>query len=87
MWRKSGDLEIYGYFPGTTEQSLGRGMYRFEVGKTYHIAQEIQVNTPGKNDGIIKVFVDGKCVYKNTSILFSATSDILPNKMIFSTFF
>ena len=87
MWRRNGDLEVYGYLPGGLEQSIERGMFRFEPWKKYHISQEIQINTLGEDDGVIKVFVDGKCVYKNTSMVFRTTSDILPNKMIFSTFF
>ena len=87
MWRRKGDLEVYGYFPWVTEQSIERGMFRFEAGKTYQIAQEIQVNTPGQNDGVIRVFIDGKLIYEDSSLLFRNSSDTHPNRLFFSTFF
>lgn len=62
-------------------------MYRFEAGKTYHIAQEIQINTPGQSDGVIKVFTDGNLIYEDNSLLFRNSSDTHPNKLFFSTFF
>lgn len=87
MWRRKGDLEVYGYFPWITEQSIERGMFRFEAGKTYHIAQELQINTPGQSDGVMKVFVDGNLIYEDNSLLFRNSSDTHPNKLFFSTFF
>lgn len=87
MWRRDGDLEVYGYFPDGSGQSIERGMFRFETWKKYHISQEIEINTPGKKDGIIKVYVDDELVYTNTSMLFRTSTDILPNKVLFSTFF
>ena len=87
MWRRNGALEVYGYFQGKAEQSIGRGMFYFVPWKQYEISQELKMNTPGKRDGVVKVFVDGKCVYEDTSMVFDTHSDISPNKMLFSTFF
>ncbi|MCP4523477.1 MAG: hypothetical protein GY828_04625 [Candidatus Gracilibacteria bacterium] len=90
MWRKEGDLELYGYL-GKKEQkfgqSLGRGMFQLKPGKSYKITQEIQMNTGSNNDGIIKIFVNGHGVYFNDSVYFGKQGEIHPDKFIFSTFF
>ena len=41
-------------------------MKYFEKGKWTHLRQKIQLNTPGKNDGILQIWVNGvKKVYYN----------------------
>lgn len=87
MWRRKGALEVYLYSPSASEQSVGRGMFTFEPWKTYRISQEIQMNTPGKSDGSIQVFIDEKLVYTNTAMFFRNSSEILPDTVFFSTFF
>jgi len=90
MWRKNGDLEIYGYLPNkasTMGQSLWRGMFQFQTNTTYNIAQEIILNTPGKEDGVLRVYVDEIMVYENPNITFRRSKDISTDKIIFSTFF
>lgn len=42
--------------------STGRGAWTFEAGRWTAIAQRVRMNTVGKEDGEVEVFVDGKSV-------------------------
>jgi len=87
MWRKNGDLEVYGYFPEINGTSIDRGMFRFIPGHVYEIAQEVQMNTPGKSDGALKVYVNGTPVYHNSSMFYRNEDETHANSLLFSTFF
>ncbi len=62
-------------------------MFRFEPWKTYEIAQEIKINTPGVDNGMLKVHADMIPVYQNDAMRFRNTEQTLSNKVLFSTFF
>ncbi len=63
MWRKDGDVEVYGYLPKDQSQlpntianpdkglSIGRGRYRFNANRWYTIIQRITLNEVNKNNG------------------------------------
>ena len=55
--------------------------------KYYEISQEIILNTPWKNDGILIVTVDGEEVYRNTTLAFRKQSSIWIDSFIVSNFF
>jgi len=61
--------------------------FTLEAGKTYKLEQYIQLNTPGKNDGIIQIKVNGKEVYKNTQAALRNSDSIHIDSILFSTFF
>lgn len=90
MWRANGDLEVYSYLPirkNSKGESIGRGMYRFVPWKSYTISQEIKLNTPGINNGILVVRVNDEIVYIKDGLNFRSFEDIKIDKILYSTFF
>ncbi|KAI9490048.1 hypothetical protein BDB00DRAFT_980116 [Zychaea mexicana] len=53
----------YGY-------SLGRGSWSFKTGKWIKVRQTLKLNSPGKDDGMVSVDVDGKNVYTEKKLAF-----------------
>lgn len=89
MWRRNGDGEVYAYLPTSTEHgtSLGRGNWQFQPGNWHFIEQEVILNQPGKNDGRIRVWFDGKQVLEQNELNFRTTNNLKIEGILFSTFF
>ncbi|XP_064603611.1 uncharacterized protein LOC135469024 [Liolophura sinensis] len=103
MFRREGDGEVYFYAPHDQESnfcdrdnvicnfnkghSLGRGTWRYKKGKWQTLSQQVQLNTIGKRDGHIKVWVDGHQVFEFRNLLFRHESSVEVTGMFFSTFF
>ena len=89
MWRKNGDGEVYAYLPTSSEHgtSIGRGNWRFKPGTWHHVEQEVILNQPGKKDGRIRVWVDGKQVLAEDKVTFRSTDKLKIEGIFFSTFF
>lgn len=89
MWRKDGDGEVYAYLPTSSEHgtSIGRGNWRFKPGIWHHVEQEVILNQPGKKDGRIRVWVDGKQVLAQDQLTFRTTDQLKIEGILFSTFF
>jgi hypothetical protein len=89
MWRDGGDGEIYAYMPSskTWGTSLGRGRWTFKTGVWHHMEQVLRVNTPGKRDGEVSVWQDGKLVFRTGGLEFRKTSELKIDQLIFETFF
>jgi hypothetical protein len=68
MWRNKGNLVIYAYVPKSSNGKWGSEKwgqdiscdYRAETGRWHCIEQYVNVGTPGKDDGVLKVWIDGK---------------------------
>lgn len=89
MWRRNGDGEVYAYLPTSKEHgtSLGRGNWQFQPGTWHFIEQEVILNQPGKNDGRIRVWFDGKQVLDQGELTFRTTNNLKIEGILFSTFF
>lgn len=90
MWRSKGDGEIYAYLPDTTApwgNSIGRGKFRFETGKWYSLEQEVQLNTPGQNNGEVGLWVNGQLAIEQRGLRFRDVPQLKIEGIIFSTFF
>lgn len=89
MWRTKGDGEVYAYLPTSNEHgtSIGRGNWRFQPGTWYHLEQEVILNQPGKKNGRIRVWVDGKPVLNQGNLTFRTTNNLKIEGVFFSTFF
>jgi hypothetical protein len=89
MWRTGGDGEVYAYLPTSKEHgtSLGRGNWTFKPGQWYLVEQEVNLNTPGKEDGSIKVWIGEKPVLHETNLLFRTIESLKIEGILFSTFF
>lgn len=89
MWRKDGDGEVYAYLPSSREHgtSIGRGNWRFQPGTWQHLEQVVVLNQPGKANGQIKVWLDGKKVLTKNGLTFRTTNALKIEGILFSTFF
>lgn len=89
MWRRHGDGEVYAYLPTSKDHgtSLGRGQWRFKPGVWHHLEQNIVLNKPGKQDGRVSVWLDGKPVLNVSGLTFRTTTDLQIEGILFSTFF
>ncbi len=89
MWRRGGEGEIYAYLPSSKEHgtSIGRGNWRFQPGIWYRLEQEVILNQPGKNNGRIRVWVNGKPVLNQGNLTFRTSDRLKIEGILFSTFF
>lgn len=89
MWRKDGNGEIYAYLPTSSEHgtSIGRGNWQFKPETWYHVEQEVILNQPGKKDGRIRVWIDGKQVLVQDKLTFRTKDKLKIEGIFFSTFF
>jgi hypothetical protein len=90
MWRKGSAGEVYAYVPdkeGKYGESIGRGAWSFVPGQWQRLEQEVVVNHIGRNDGVLRVWVDGKLLISRTDMLYRVDSNVLVTGLMFSTFF
>jgi hypothetical protein len=90
MWRTGGSGEVYAYLPGKSRkygESIGRGAWTFVPGQWQRLEQEVVVNHIGQNDGVLRVWVDGRLLINRTDMLYRVNSNVLVTGLMFSTFF
>lgn len=89
MWRTGGQGELYAYLPSSDKYgtSFARGSFSFTPGKWHCIEQELTLNTPGKPDGIVRGWLDGKSVFQTEGLLFRTVPSLRIEGVFFSTFF
>lgn len=98
MWRSGGAGEGYGYItpPGQGDfgTQLGLGSFTFTTGKWHHLEEQLVLNTPGRADGVLKVWLDrdsGTAApnYQSMSLTYRTASNAETRigLLFFSTFF
>jgi hypothetical protein len=89
MWRKEGTGEIYAYLPTSIEHgtSPGRGTFRLRPGRWYSLERRVELNVPGKDDGRIRVWVDGKLMLDVGGLVIRHDEALKIEGIFFSTFF
>lgn len=90
MWRRGGDGELYAYLPEAATshgQSLGRGAWRFPVGRWVSVEEEIVLNDPAAADGIARIWIDSELRFEATDIVFRRDPEVRIEGLMFSTFF
>jgi hypothetical protein len=89
MWRKGGTAEVYAYLPTSVVHgtSLGRGDWRWPVGRWTCVEQAVRLNTPGRADGSVTVFLNGARVLRSDRLEFRSTDQLGIEGVFFSTFF
>jgi len=89
MWRAGGAGEVYAYLPSsvTWGTSLGRGSFRFQPGRWHCLEQELSLNTPGRPDGFVHVWLDGRPVLAQEGLVFRTVATLRIEGVFFSTFF
>jgi hypothetical protein len=89
MWRAGGAGEVYAYFPDAKGDgaSLGRGRWKFTPGRWVRIAQRVVLNSPGRNNGTVTVWVNGRQVFTQGGLTYRTKGDVHIDGLFFSTFF
>jgi hypothetical protein len=89
MWRTGGAGEVYAYLPNDNGYgaSLGRGRWRFVPGRWTRLSQRVVLNTPGRADGAVIVWVDGRQVFSQGGLVLRNSGDVHIDGLFFSTFF
>jgi hypothetical protein len=90
MWRSAGAGEVYAYLPGKSSfygASIGTGNWMFHAIGWSHIEQEIVLNRLGHDDGVLRVWYEGKLVVERTDLVFRLSNNVKVAGLIFSTFF
>ncbi|MGK7870507.1 polysaccharide lyase [Falsiroseomonas sp. E2-1-a20] len=90
MWREAGMGELYLYAPDRALRcgdSIGRGSWGFARGRWVALAQEVILNTPGREDGVVRVWADGRLVLEHQGLVLRRDATTLVEGVVFSTFF
>jgi hypothetical protein len=89
MWRRNGDGEVYAYLPTSRDRgtSVGMGNWRFQKGKWYLVEQSVALNTPGKTNGSIRLWINKQLVVEDPNLTFRTTAELRIEGILFSTFF
>ncbi|HJT24544.1 MAG TPA: hypothetical protein VJ873_08190 [bacterium] len=94
MWRPDGKIVQYVYYPdqpGTYGEDFdwnyGGCPRFFKPGKWYCVETFVQMNSPGKKDGVIRSWLDGDKALEITGLRFRDIPEIKIDKLEFETFF
>ena len=88
MWKENGKLIVYLYYvdmPGKYGENLSLN-FAAERNKWYTLTQRIKVNDPGKNNGILEVWIDDEKVLSRKDIRFRIGEAGKIDSFYFSTF-
>jgi hypothetical protein len=55
--------------------------------KKYKLSQRITLNTPGKADGVLEIYISWKKMFEKRDYVFRNTDSVKINGLIFSSFF
>lgn len=94
MWFENGRITFYVYHTNQMNdegdimewRSNGKAI-SFQPEVWYRIGEKVVMNTPGKNDGMIYGWIDGKLCFKKTHINFRNVNKYSVDSLFFSTFF
>jgi len=89
MWGRDGFGQVYAYTPESVKHgtALLRRQFRFVPGRWHVIQQQIILNEPGKKNGIVRVWLDGKFRGEETNLRFRDTEQLTIDGIFFDTFF
>ncbi|MCE8018238.1 hypothetical protein HOP62_19335 [Halomonas sp. MCCC 1A17488] len=87
MWREEGEGELYPYVVGFEGESVGRGFWRFPLGQWVTVEQEVVLNDPGQENGIARLWIDGRPVLEQQNIVYRTSPSVTIDGLMFSTFF
>lgn len=87
MWREDGQGELYAYLVDREGESIGRGSWYFPSGRWVSVEQEVILNTPGENDGLVRIWIDGWPVLEAHGLVYRTTHEVGIDGLMFSTFF
>ena len=79
-WSADGEAEIYAQLPDWPEgRSLGgkREKLALQPGRWTELEQEVVLNSPGKADGVLRVWQDGRLVMQRSDVLFRMKPSVM----------
>lgn len=89
MWRENGRGEVYAYLPTsqTYGTSLGRGTFTFVPGRWHKLQQQVVLNAPGRENGLVRVWMDGVLAYESSGVRFRDVDSLKIDGVFFDVFF
>ena len=96
MWREDGKGIAYLYSCGASPEDtyaenipmmLGDKQLKFEENTKYTVKQRIELNTGRNQNGVLKVWVNGKVVIDKKNVLYAQAGKAPVDTFYFSTFF
>lgn len=91
MWRTDGAGELYEYIVNKKDDyglSAGRGVFTFPRGRWVDVDLEVDLNDPGKANGIARLWIDGRAVIEQNDLVYTTRgADGAGGGLMFSTFF
>jgi hypothetical protein len=90
MWRANGRGEVYAYIPGKPDgrgESIDRGAWIFPRGRWVRIEQEIVLNSPGEENGELRIWIDGQLRLNRSNIRFRSARGLLINGVMADIFY
>jgi|TARA_B100000073_G_scaffold333081_1_gene324187 hypothetical protein len=96
MWREDGRIVQYLYYPDQPEryghqipwvQATNGKPIQLTAGKWHTVVQKLSINTPGKKDGRLRAFFDGKSVLEINNLRLRDTDTFAIDGLFFCTFF
>lgn len=90
MWRRGGALEAYAYVansPTGEAASIGRGSAFAMPGRWASISIELRMNQPEKDDGVLRLWVDGVQRIERRDLAYRRNADLGIDGLMFSSFF
>lgn len=64
-----------------------RGSFKFSEGSWTKVQEYVKLNTPGEDDGVFELYIDGNLVASHENVVYRTTPGLKIGGMLFSTFF
>ena len=90
MWRRDGRGTSYLYSPYKKDscgELVGLGEWSFKAGRWHVLEQEIKLNNGDAQDGVFRVWVNGKNVINREDVVFRLSPNIFIEGLMFNSFF
>ena len=89
MWLPKGGGAVYAYLPSSENwgTAIGSTSWSFRNKDRIELKQLVRLNSIGHDDGVIKVWLDGKLVFYTSDLVFRYGEDLLVDGVLFSSFF
>lgn len=87
-WNAAGELDVYPLLPDWPEgRTLGgkKGRIVLEPGSWTELEQEIVLNTPGKANGVLRVWQNGRLAIQRTDVVFRSKSSVALSSVLAET--
>lgn len=71
-WNDEGKLDVHGHAPGLASRGVANDLGEASITKGRWVAvdQEVVLNTLGRSDGIVRVWLDGRLAIENRGVAF-----------------